>query len=304
MTFAQGARNQLAIRLQPDFLTQATGNYQAIPITGHTLDLSKGALESQTLRSDREVQDFRHGARSVAGSINTEFRYGAYDDLIQSAMFAPWASSEIGIGTNPFFFSAEDGQLDINQFRMFNGILVSRMGISIQANSMVTATFDVVGRQMTQSGTTGAGSVVAASTNQPFDSFSGAVFDQFPSSGAEVATITGIDFQVDNGVSPTFVVGDSIAPALQYGRGRVTGNMTVYYRDATFVNRFLNETEFAMYVTVVDPAGNDIAFTFPRVKLGGAAVPVNNEQARILTAPFVALKPTSGTITTALRIQR
>ena len=70
--------------------------------------------------------------------------------------------------------------------------------------------------------------------------------------------------------------------------------MTVYYEDAVLINKFLNETETELSITVDDPTGvNDYTFYMPRVKYNGATVPVANMQSRFIEIPFVALKDAS-----------
>lgn len=305
MSFAQGSRSRLSLRAQPDYLTAATGNYVEVPFTTHDLSLNKGALESATVRSDREVSDFRHGNGNAQGNLSLELRFGdaATELLMQSAMFNIWGSSEMIIGTQRTFLSMEDGALDISAFRNFTGMEVNRMSVDIQPNQLIRANFDLVGRDMTLAGSSSAGTIAAATTNQPMDSFSGFVFDEFPGSGTELGIITGIQFQVDNGIQPLAVVGTNRPPFQEFGRGRVSGQMTVAWRNNTFMTRFVNETEVALHVQCADPSGNDYVFTMPRVKFNGANAPHQSEQTRIVTLPFVALRGTSG-ILSALRIQR
>jgi hypothetical protein len=74
----------------------------------------------------------------------------------------------------------------------------------------------------------------------------------------------------------------------------VEGTMTVYYEDETLINKFLNETESELTVTVDDPTGaNGYTFYFPPVKYNGASVPLANPQSRFIELPFVALKDSS-----------
>ena len=66
--------------------------------------------------------------------------------------------------------------------------------------------------------------------------------------------------------------------------------MTIYYEDETIINKFLNETESTLEVSVDDPTGtNSYTFLFPRVKYNGAAVPLSGSTSRLITVPFVAL---------------
>jgi hypothetical protein len=50
-----------------------------------TLDLTKDTYESAEIRSDRQVADFRHGMRRVAGSLSGEVSPGTYFALLEAA---------------------------------------------------------------------------------------------------------------------------------------------------------------------------------------------------------------------------
>ncbi len=198
------------------------------------------------------------------------------------------APDVLKVGTTPKYFSIEDYAADIDQARLFTGCTVSTMALSIAPNQMVTGSFDMVGKTMTQSGSTGStgGTPTAASSNQPFDSYSGTISD----GGSAISIVTSIDFSIQNALAPTFVVGADAAQSLEYGRAVVEGTMTVYYEDATLINKFLNETESTIEVSVDDPTGaNSYTFLFPRVKYNGASVPVQQPQLRSITMPFVGL---------------
>ena len=81
------------------------------------------------------------------------------------------------------------------------------------------------------------------------------------------------------------------AAQMQFGNATVEGTLTAYYEDAALINKFLNETESVLSVTVDDPTGtNGYTFYMPRIKYNGANVPVANMQSRLIELPFVALK--------------
>lgn len=198
------------------------------------------------------------------------------------------------VGTTPKSFSIEDAAADISQFRLFTGMTVNTLAVSVRPNSMISATFSMVGKDMTISGTSVDPSKTASSTNQPFDSYSGAM--AIGNAGAalsSVAIITGIDFSITNALAPTFVIGSASTPQLEFGMATVEGTITAYFEDASLINRFVNETTSAFQVTVNDPSGaSNYTFHFPRVKINGASVPVDGPTSRIVTLPFVALYDT------------
>ena len=101
-----------------------------------------------------------------------------------------------------------------------------------------------------------------------------------------------MDFTVTNGYAPTFVIGDDSAPSLEFGRAEVEGTLSAYFEDAALVNRFINETETALEVSVGDGT-NTMTFLFPRVKVNSADVGVDGPTSRVVSMSFVALYDTS-----------
>ncbi len=67
-----------------------------------TLDLAKDTYQSNEIRGDYQVADFRHGVRKVAGNINGEFSLGTYADLLGALLRYDWqagATFTSGAGT-------------------------------------------------------------------------------------------------------------------------------------------------------------------------------------------------------------
>jgi hypothetical protein len=79
--------------------TPTTPVLKPIRHTGTTLGLSKDAIESEELRQDRQVANFRHGNKSVAGDVNVELSYGTFDDLIEATLAGTWATDVLKAGT-------------------------------------------------------------------------------------------------------------------------------------------------------------------------------------------------------------
>ena len=74
MTVAGGSRARLAYVAEVTYgTTPATPSFKTLNPTSHSLGLEKEGFQSETIRSDRQIADFRHGVRSVAGDIGTEF---------------------------------------------------------------------------------------------------------------------------------------------------------------------------------------------------------------------------------------
>jgi hypothetical protein len=295
MAFAQGSRSSLSYIVESTFGTTPTGNFTNLPFSTHSLNLSKDRVAGNDIQADRMPRVDRHGNRQVGGDISVDMRDADYDDWLEAAMLNTWSTNVLKVGTTPKFFSIEDYAADIDQARLFTGCTVNTMGVSLAPNQMVTTTFGVVGKDMTISSTDIAESrtIDAASGAAPFDAYSGDL--KIADSGSTLASsaiVTGLDFTVTNGYAPTFVIGDDSAPSLEFGRAEVEGTLSAYFQDAALVNRFINETETALEVSVGDGT-NTMTFLFPRVKVNSADVGVDGPTSRVVSMSFVALYDTT-----------
>jgi hypothetical protein len=288
MAFAQGSRSSLSFITESTFGTTPAGNFTNLPFSTHSLNLTKDRVAGTDIQADRMARVDRHGNRQVGGDIVVDLRDGDFDAFLESAMLNTWATNVLKVGTTPKFFSIEDYAADIDQARVFTGMSVSTMGISLAPNQMVTTTFGMVGKDMTMSATEKTQD--AASGAAPFDAYSGDISIGNVGGASAVAIVTALDFTLNNSYAPTFVIGDDSAPSLEYGRAEVEGTLTAYFEDAALINRFLNETETEIEVSVDDPTGaNSYTFQFPRVKINSADVGVDGPTSRMISMSFVAL---------------
>ena len=292
MAFAQGSRSSLSFITESTFGTTPAGNFTNLPFSTHSLNLTKDRVAGTDIQADRMARVDRHGNRQVGGDIVVDLRDGDFDAFLESAMLNTWATNVLKVGTTPKFFSIEDYAADIDQARVFTGMSVSTMGISLAPNQMVTTTFGMVGKDMTMSATEKTQD--AASGAAPFDAYSGDISIGNVGGATAVAIVTALDFTLNNSYAPTFVIGDDSAPSLEYGRAEVEGTLTAYFEDAALINRFLNETETEIEVSVDDPTGaNSYTFQFPRVKINSADVGVDGPTSRMISMSFVALYDTT-----------
>ena len=304
MAFAQGSRSRLSYIKEDTFgTTPATGNFNTLPFTSHSLNMTKERVAGTDIQADRMSRVDRHGNRQVAGDIVADLRAGDFDDLLKAAMLAggaDWTADVIKVGTTPTYFSIEDFADDIDQARMFSGCSVNTLAVSLAPNAMVTGTFGIVGKDMTITATATGRTQTAIDDASPFDSYSG----DLEIGGSVAAIVTAMDFTLTNSFAPTFVVGDDSTPALEVGDAVVEGTISAYFQNADLINRFILETETSLKVTVGDNAStpNTMEFFFPRCKINSADVGVDGPTSRVISLSFVALR--DDTTETNLRITR
>jgi hypothetical protein len=298
MAFAQGSRSSLSYIVESTFGTTPAGNFQNLPFTSHSLNMTKERVAGTDIQADRMSRVDRHGNRQVAGDITADLRDTDFDDFLEAAMLNTWSTNVLKVGTVPKYFSIEDYAADIDQARLFTGCSVNTLSVALAPNAMVTGTFGIVGKDMTISATEKTQD--AATGAAPFDAYSG----DLEIGGSVAAIVTAMDFTVTNGFAPTFVVGDDSAPSLEVGNAVIEGSMSVYFEDETILNRFINETETSLKVTVGDNEAtpNTLEFFFPRCKINSADVGVDGPTSRMIALSFVALR--DDTEATSLRITR
>lgn len=293
MAFATSARHGLSYVAETAFgTTPATPSMLNLRNTSVGLNLAKDTFVSAEIRSDRQIADLRHGVKKPAGDIGFELSYGAFDDFLAAALFGDWVTDTLKAGVVLHSFTMERLFADIGQYQVFTGAVVNQMKLTIVPNDMVKGTFSLLAKDSTASGTS-LGAPTDVATFDAFDGFSGTITE----GGTTIATVSSLDLTLDNNISPTFVVGANTTPQMVPGQSNLTGTVTAYFADATMLNKFINETESSIALTLEDTAGNSLAISIPRVKYTGGELPVQDTSDPImLNMPFQALRDdTAGT---------
>lgn len=286
MVFATGGFHGLSyIKEQTFGTTPATPTMEAFRHTSCSLVLSKDSFQSAELRSDAQIVDMRMGANQVSGDIGIELSYGEYDDFLAAAVRGTWSENTLKAGTEVPYFTIERVFNDIKQYQVFKGCAVNTFNLSIQSNAIVTGTIGVVGKSSAISGTTIATSTSTSSMHSPLDSFSGALTEN----DLPIATITGIELNINNGINPAFVIGSPDAAALLPARINVSGRVSAYFSDLTLLNKFINEEESNLAITLGPEEGPSYKIVLPRIKYTGGSNAVSNEGAIQLDMPFQAV---------------
>lgn len=284
--------------------TPATPAFKPIRHTGTTLAMTKESLQSEEVRDDRQIADFRHGAYQTGGDISIELSYGSFDDLLEAVLGGTWAvdspvagTDRLTAGTTRRSFTVERFFGDIlsadKPYHRFTGVEMNTLALQISANAMVTGTIGTVGQNFATDTVAIAGATYpAASTTSPLDSFTGVLKD----GGTAIAVITEIQLNLDNGLEARFVVGSKASIRPSIARSNVSGQITAYFEDSTLLDKFINETESSIEFTLPDGAGNQYKVTLPRIKYNGGQPDVDGDGPITLTMPFQALlDATTGT---------
>ena len=87
MPTASGIAKRVAYKKETTFGTIATATgAQTVRRVTSNFNLTKETYQSEEIRQDYQVADFRHGVRSAEGTISGELSSGAYSDFLASAL--------------------------------------------------------------------------------------------------------------------------------------------------------------------------------------------------------------------------
>ena len=194
-------------------------------------------------------------------------------------------------GTTQRSFAIERTFTDITKYQQFKGCVINTVSLSVKPNAIVTGEFGILAKGALSTSTPWDSTPTAVTSNTPYDSFTGAIKE----GGAAIAYVTAIDLSLDNGGTPTYVIGDDETPAIPLGRSNVTGSMDVYFADLTMLRKFENETRSSIefYLGSGVAGGKSYRFYMDNVKYGTGDNPATDESPIVLKMSYQSLYSTT-----------
>jgi hypothetical protein len=179
-------------------------------------------------------------------------------------------------GTTELPFSIERFHDDKTQYFGFKGMVVNSMSITAAAASILTGSFDFLGKNATRGSSSIGATYTAAPTNDVMNAVSnvGSIME-----GSTLTALSGIfiqelNFTLNNNVRGLQAIGTLGNSDLGVGNVECTGALNVYFQNGDLYDKYIAGTESGMSFKVEDSSGNAYIFTFPRVKFMTDAVNV------------------------------
>jgi len=239
-----------------------------------TLKLTKASRVTKGQREDKQIAGLRHGTRDVAGEITSkEMYYGEYDALFEAGMRTNWAVNTPALGTDQakvgmtrrsFNVLRKLGDISDKPFLLYTGIEVNTFAPTPVPNGEIGIKFGLIGLDMSApSATEPAGSSYATENSTgPMDSFVGLInIDDVGS-----AVVTEITPSLENGMQARKIIGQPQGIRPSIGSPDLKSTVTAYCDDMVLYERFLNEIETKVDLTIADAAGNAYKFILPAGK--------------------------------------
>lgn len=93
MAIATGVGKQVIYKVQSALGTKATaGSAQILRRVTSNLELRKNTFQSNEIRTDYQISDFRHGTKYIEGNISGEISPGTYKDFFAAALRRDFAT--------------------------------------------------------------------------------------------------------------------------------------------------------------------------------------------------------------------
>lgn len=204
------------------------------------------------------------------------------------------ASSRLVNGITQTSFTVEENFGDIAQTLTFSGMTPNKMSMNLQSGSILTGSFDFMGKTMSsQAGTLLNATVTASTANQVMNSVNNIL--NVLEGGAALANtfIKTLTMDVMNNLRGQDGIGTLGNVGVGAGVCEVSGNINFYFADAVIYQKFLNNTNTSLSFRVNDSSLNGYVITFPNVKYSDAKIDAGaGNQDVMVTMTYKALRDT------------
>jgi hypothetical protein len=189
-------------------------------------------------------------------------------------------------------FSIEHWFPDAPASEVFTGCKVSKVSFGLPPSGMATCNVEFSGKDAVPGTVQYFTSPAAVTATGTMAAVNGVV----RVGNAVIGNLTGLTIDIATAQSGEAAVGSNTVAFQAAGRVIVTGQLTASFESTALRDAFYNETEISLQAvfTADNSANSDfVAFTLPRIKLGGASKD-DGEKTIIQTLPFQALLNVSG----------
>lgn len=279
-------------------------------LTSENMQWAKETVRSNEIRPDRNIVDEIQVSRSSAGNVDFELSYGAFDDLIESAMFSEWATNKIKNGADAGHSFTVERRLALPdasyEYHRFIGQVVNTMSLNVTAGQIVTGSFGLMGKF---GGRDTAIIEDATYADAPQNEVINAA-NHFASLSvgavAPVPLVRSVSLEITNNLRAQQAVGSLDAVGIGAGRFEATGSMECYFTSGDLITSFLNHETIALSFVLGTATAKKYKFTLPSIVLTGnpGANAGGNDQDVMLTLSFTAILDRLTSTGCALQIER
>lgn len=285
---------------QSDFTSAAADNATSKFTFAGGNPVTKGYRVGMIVRftglSDTDNNSKNFLITAFGGSNNREVTvYPAPDSMTADTSFSMASLPYLMVPSSSLVsrkFAVEHYYEDSDISQLFTECRVGGMNIALPATGMATIEFPMMGRDL-EVASGGSAPFFSSPTAETTTGIFQAVNGLIKVGGSTVGVVTGININMALNPSGEAVVGQNFIPEVHLGRAVVTGQMTAFLEDSTFIENFKDEDEVSVLIYLTTSSAPGAAATsiyMPRVKFTSADNPLQGEAGQTITLNFAALK--------------
>ena len=285
--------------------TPSSPAFDVLRVTGESLNANIENVVSQEIRSDRNVSDLVQTGSTAGGSIDFELTYGTFDGFMESLFRNTWSTNVLKNGNTEKSFTIEKtfetGATD--QYHRMTGAVVNSMSLSMEPGSIVTGSFDILGKELTSAQAAIASSTYTAANANPVIN-AATNFASLAITGATSPELMSLDINITNSLAHQRKLGSLSAKGIvPRDRFEVTGSLTAYFENEELFELFLAGTSADLTFKLGGASSANYVFVIGTLKFENATVVAGgNDQDLVVQMDYRGLYDSSDAAT--LKITR
>ncbi len=248
-TFASGGNTDLSYMAEVTYgTTPAIPSFQLLPYSSVTLGEARTEIDDSTRRGDRMRRQKYQGNSQVVGDVVAPLMHGNFDPLLESLFRGAFVANVLKPGNTVKSLSMERMWNDITLYQLFKGVEVNSLTLAGALDAEVQATFNLIGQSSTDPSATSIDTTPTVVTEKKaFINVGGTIKE-----GGSLANISSFNINIDNGLNPNYTWGNRDVANTSSALIIVTGDIEVYFENATLMNKFRNGTSSTLQVLFSD----------------------------------------------------
>lgn len=253
--------------------TPATPTFLVARTTGENLVPNINTVQSNEIRSDRNISDLIQVGQNAGGTVDFELSYGSFDDWLESLLYNTWSSDVLENGDTEKSFTIEKlfeaGATD--QYHRFTGCIANSMSLQMSVNEIVTGSFEFISKGMSSAqAAIASSSYTAANTNEVINA--AANFASLAVTGVTSPELTSLSLNITNNLRQQQVLGSLDARGIGKGTFTVTGEMMAYFENEELFELFLDGNGADLAFTLGGASSSNYDFSIPNLKFNSGQV--------------------------------
>lgn len=277
---SSGARQSLSYAKETiTGVTPTPFDRKTLPFTTTSLDAATTKEDSTTILDSRLAQQGAITAVDYTGDIETELRFGLFDDFIAAAAYNSWVTDSPAPDSDTVTFGGDlrqtfsivRGYDDISNYHTFRGEHVNTWTLTVPESGIVTTSFGMIGLGRTKSDTLPTGTVTTTSPLPPtFSSVSVEDIQIDDVTLVGVACVTAFDFTWDNTAQTQRCLGGGLdigAIIATLANGTGSFDLAWSVKGADYYEKQFTNTTLKISVGLIDGLGNKYLLVLPKVEI-------------------------------------